>query len=332
MEKSKYNTNAMVEAAFMAVFIIVIIIITGYVPVLSYFGTLILPIPIAVLFLRQNFKITISCIVVSTVITALMFNPIVSISSAISYSLVGLTLGYCIKNKKSSYFTIMLLTLACILTTIITAGLFLVFVEKTSLVTSLKESMDMIIGSFQASAEEIKGYYANMGISSKQLEQMDKSLALINIENMLIFLPSSILAYSFISAYVNYVVSMMILKRLKYEVKEVLHFSEFYVSNLIGAVLIGLTCIGIILSGKNVHGAQFFYKAVFAVMGVVFLLNGIAATVYFLRRKRLLSKRVTFLLIFFSFIFGLGYVYFTIGFAEMILDFRRLDPYRMRKV
>jgi len=51
-----------------------------------------------------------------------------------------------------------------------------------------------------------------------------------------------------------------------------------------------------------------------------------------MEKKRLLSKRVTTLLIFFSFIVGLGELYFTIGFVEMIFDYRRLDPYRIRKV
>lgn len=332
MEKEKFNTNAMVEAALMAVFVIVILIVTGYVPILSFFGTLILPIPIAVLYLRQNFNITLSCIVVSTIITALLFNPIISINAAINYALIGLALGYCIKNKKSAYFTVLMLTLACILTNILSALIMLVFIEKTSLVTFLTDSANTVINTFKASFEEARNYYVNMGVSGKQLEQMDQALNMINIENMLLMLPVSILIYGFMAAYINYIVSIKILKKLRYEVEEVLPFSKFYISNLVGAALIGVTCIGIILSGKNVYGAEYFYKSMIFIIRFIFILNGVAAAAYFMKKKRLLSKRVTTLLIFFSFIVGLGELYFIIGFVEMIFDYRRLDPYRIRKV
>lgn len=332
MEKAKFNTNAMVEAALMAVFVIVILIVTGYVPILSFFGTLILPIPIAVLYLRQNFNVTLSCIVVSTIITALLFNPIISINAAINYALIGLALGYCIKNKKSAYFTVLMLTLACILTNILSALILLVFIEKTSLVNFLTNSANTAINSFKASFEEARNYYVNMGVNGKQLEQMDQALTMINIENMLLMLPVSILLYGFMAAYINYIVSIKILKKLRYEVEEVLPFSNFYVSNLVGAALIGITCIGIILSGKDVYGAEYFYKSMISIIRFIFILNGVAAAAYFMKKKRLLSKRVTTLLILFSFIVGLGELYFTIGFVEMIFDYRRLDPYRIRKV
>jgi len=127
MEQKKYTTNAIVEAGLMAVFITVILIVTGYVPILSFLGTLILPIPIAVLFIRQDYKTTLSCILVSTVITSFIFNPISSINASINYTLIGLTLGFCIKNNKSSYFTIVTLTLACVLSNILSILFLLLF-------------------------------------------------------------------------------------------------------------------------------------------------------------------------------------------------------------
>ncbi|MEG1870475.1 MAG: DUF2232 domain-containing protein, partial [Peptostreptococcaceae bacterium] len=148
----------------------------------------------------------------------------------------------------------------------------------------------------------------------------------------LIFIPVSIVVYSFISAYINYIVSRGILKNLRYNIAPMKPFSEIYITNLVGAFLIALICIGIILSGRGINVGAYLYKSVSVLLGIILQLNGIAATVYFLRRKKLLNKRSTFFVIFFSFLFGLTNMYFLIGFSEMILDFRKLDPYRIRKV
>jgi uncharacterized protein YybS (DUF2232 family) len=332
MEKTKYNTNGVVEAGFMAVFITVILIVATYVPLLSFLGTLVLPIPIVVLFLRQDLKTTVACIIVSTIVTSMAFDPIMSIKASINYSLIGLTLGYCIKSKKTSYFTIMALTLACITSNILTIVFLSIFIEKTNLLNTIKESMNIIVSSFNSSIEDVKNMYKSMGMSNEQLKAMDDMLAMINVETLLIFIPACIIGYSLLSAYINYFVSREILKKLRYDIVPMAPFSEFYVTNLVGAFLIALICIGIILSGKNVAWGAYLSKSLSAVMGIILQLNGIAATAYFLRRKKLLSIRSTFFIILFSFLLGLTNVYFIIGFSEMILDFRRLDPYRIRKV
>jgi uncharacterized protein YybS (DUF2232 family) len=332
MEKTKYSTNAVVESGFMAVFITIILVVTTYVPLLSFLGTLILPIPIVVLFLRQDLKTTITCILVSTIVTSMVFDPIMAINASINYSLIGLTLGHCIKHEKTAYFTITTLTFACILSNILTLSFLSIFVEKSNLISTIKESMGFVVSSFNSSIENVKNTYKTMGISNEQLKVMDDMLSMINVETLLIFIPASIVGYSFLSAYINYIVSREILKRLRYDIAPMTPFSEFYVTNLVGAFLIALICIGIILSGKGINAGGYLYKSVSALLGIILQLNGVAATVYFLRRKKLLNVRSTFFVIFFSFLFGLTNIYFIIGFSEMILDFRKLDPYRIRKV
>lgn len=332
MEQKKYTTNAIVEAGLMAVFITVILIITGYVPILSVLGTLILPIPIAVLYIRQDYRTTLACILVSTVITALIFNPIISINASINYALVGLTLGYCIKNNKSSYFTIVTLTLACVLSNILSMLFLIIFIEKTSVVNFFKNSLTLFLDSFKTSTDMLMETYKNMGMNSEQLKAIEKMFSSINAENLMIFLPASIVAYSFMSAYVNYIVSRGILKKLRYEMMPIMPFGEFYVSNLVGAFFIGITCIGIILNGRGITAARYFYKSSLMIVIFIFLINGIAATVYYLQRKKALPNGIITLLIMFSFLLGVSNIYFIIGFTEMMLDLRRLDPYRIRKV
>ncbi|MBO3282441.1 DUF2232 domain-containing protein, partial [Intestinimonas butyriciproducens] len=63
MPNKSYNTKAIVEAGLTTAIIIVITLICVYVPILSMLTNFILPIPIAILFIRQNFKVTLVSIV-----------------------------------------------------------------------------------------------------------------------------------------------------------------------------------------------------------------------------------------------------------------------------
>ena len=55
MKNQKYSTKSIMEAALMSVFIIILIVITAYVPMLSMVGTAILPIPINCTLFKAGF-------------------------------------------------------------------------------------------------------------------------------------------------------------------------------------------------------------------------------------------------------------------------------------
>ena len=83
MENKNYSTKAIVEAALISVIISVIMILTSYLPIVSFIGTLILPIPVAILYIRYNTKVTVTAIFLSIILTSILFNPIRAIYAAI---------------------------------------------------------------------------------------------------------------------------------------------------------------------------------------------------------------------------------------------------------
>ncbi|WP_291636136.1 DUF2232 domain-containing protein, partial [Clostridium sp.] len=132
-------------------------------------------------------------------------------------------------------------------------------------------------------------------------------------------------------AYLNYTVSRAILTKLNYKMEEVVPFSRFCVNNIVGAVLIGTVCIGIILSSKNIFGGDYILNSSQILTQYIFIINGLAASAYFLRVKRNLSKPVVLLILVLIIISPLGSIYFSIGLMEMAFDFRKLDPYRFKR-
>jgi uncharacterized protein YybS (DUF2232 family) len=338
MANKDYSTKSIVEASLISVIISVIMITTGHLSIMSFAGRLILAIPLAIpvalLYIRHNYKVTITAIVVSIILTSLVYNPIIAIYSAIPCSIIGITLGYCVKKNKKSSVTLLFLAISSAISIILTIAFFMLFIGKTSFVSFLSTSLELFKQTMKVSMDEVKTLYSGMGITTEQLSILDRNLEAVNkvdVALILAVMPAIIFAISFISAYINYMVSRAILNRLNYKMDEILPFSRVYVSNIVGAILIGIVCIGIILSTKKITGGVFILNSSQLLMQFIFTINGLAASTYFLRVKRNLSKPVVVLILVLTTLSPLGSIYFSIGLMEMAFDFRKLDPYRIKR-
>ncbi|MFT5872613.1 MAG: hypothetical protein ACI8WT_001546 [Clostridium sp.] len=334
MEKKNYSTKAIVEASLISVIISVIMIITGYLPIVSFIGTLILPIPVAILYIRHNKKIAITAIFLSIILTSLVYNPIMAIYSAITYSIIGILLGYCVKNNKKPSTTLLFLAIGSAISNILTVAFSMLLIEKVSFINFLSKNLEFMKQTMQASLDGVKTLYSQAGISPEQIKLLEENFELIKkIDVMLVLalIPATIFLLSLVSAYLNYTVSRAILAKLNYKMEKVLPFSRFCVNNIVGAVLIGTVCIGIILSSKNIFGGDYILNSSQILTQYVFIINGLAASAYFLRVKRNLSKPLVLLILVLIIISPLGNIYFSIGLMEMAFDFRKLDPYRFKR-
>lgn len=334
MDNKNYSTKAFVEAFLILVIISVIMIITVNFPILSLIGILILPIPVAILYIRHNNKITITAIFVSIILTSLVYNPIMAIYSAITYSIIGITLGYCVKRNKRSSITLLFLAIGSAISNILTIAFSMLFIQKVSFVNFISKNLELMKQTMKASFDGAKSLYLQAGITPKQIKLLEENFQVVNkidVAFVLALIPATLFIFSFVSAYLNCIVSRAILSKLNYKMEEVLPFSRICVSNIVGALLIGTVCIGIILSSKNIMGGEYIQNSSQILLQFVFIINGLAASTYFLRVKKNLPKPVVVLILGLTILSPLGNIYFSIGLMEMAFDFRKLDPYRIRR-
>ena len=336
MENKNYSTKAIVEAALISVIISIIMILTGYLPMVSFIGTLILPIPVAILYIRYNRKVTVSGIFLSIILTSIVFNPIRAIYAAIPCIIIGIVLGYCVKRSKSSSTTLLFLIIACSISNILTIVYSLSFIAKINFMDFISRIVGLMKQSMKSSIDAAKDVYSQNGITPtpEQLKFLDKNYQMISKLDVALFLaiiPVGIFIVSLVTAYLNCIVARAILSKLNYKMEKVLPFRNFCVSNIVGAVLIGMVCIGIILASKKITGGNLLRDSSQLLMQTVFSINGLAASTYFLRVKRKLSKPMVILILGITMISPLVSIYFSIGIMEMALDFRKLDPYRIRR-
>lgn len=330
MEARKYNTKSVVEAGLISAIIVILMLITGYVPMMSFMGTLILPVPVAVLYIRHNLKITISAIVVSSIITAVLFNPVQALLSAISFGLTGLALGYSIRKDKSSNYTLVLLSLMALITTVLTVIITAALIQNSSVSQFIVKTINEINATFTESMNMAKGFYTNAGIPAEQIKQLDAVFSMFTTEYMMNSLVALLVIGSVFSAFMNYITAKAILKRLGYNMKKGTPFTEIYIPSFLGALIVLPVPLGVYLKAKNFAIGNPILTSGQLIMSYAFLIAGISVATYFLKNRFRLTNVVTTLIIVFI---GFNPVFSTVliylGLADMIFDFRKINPNRI---
>lgn len=330
--EQKINTKGLIAAALMAGIITIIVIITSYIPFIYMFRIFILPIPVAIIYYMHGSKYSIGCVGVSILLTSMLLSPVVAITSGITYSIVGITLGYCLRNKRKPYNTLIYLIIACVVSIIVEVWVAGIFIGNSNLFRFVKEQLIILIDNYNTSIESTKNLYTSMGASAAQIQALDQASSSINIDVLQMLLPGSIFIYGFFQSYISYMLTNQVLKRLNCRENENLVFSEFYISNLFGAALIATMCIGIIISSRGITWGLFLYNATMILAICVLTINGLAAVYYFFMRKTKMPKIQSSIIVGIVLIIGLFKFFSVIGFVEMMFDFRKLDPHRIRKV
>lgn len=327
MQNKTYNTRALVESGIMAAILVVTMLISAYIPFISILAYLVLPTPVALVYVRNGIKYALASLICGSLIGLFIMGPLNAIQLIILEFFCGLTLGYCITNNKKASKTIIYSSIA--FATIMIIGLFLLtlFVYPNGFIGFINS----IVSSFNESVNITKNMYMSMGISKEQIEKAFPSTLLLDKDQILWILPGGLIISSLILAVLNYKITSSIFLRLKVKVDKLKGITSFYIPTLIGAAMIILVCIGLIFKSKNMIVGNYIFNSTMAVLEILLIINGIAALIYFLRHKLNFSKTFTIISIIFLFLIY-NHIYIIIGVAELIVDSRKLDPNRIRKI
>ncbi|KYH34100.1 hypothetical protein CLTEP_19450 [Clostridium tepidiprofundi DSM 19306] len=327
MSSKNYDLRSLTEVGILLAVIVIVMFITGYIPILNIIGTIVLPSVYTILYLRHDKKIVLLALVASVFLITGILGVFSAISAVITCAPVGIALGYCIKNEKSVYRTLIVTIIISAISCILNSMIFLLFIEKTTLINFINNYVSLI----KEQIEYSEKLYIQLGVPSEKLSQFNEIKNMINTKVIIYSLPAALLFFSMIASYVNYIFTSSILTKLKMKIKPIVPFSRIYVTNLVGAFLIAMICIGIIAKTKGIDIGEGIYFSFLGIANLMFIINGMAAVTYYLRVKRKLSKVIVFLILFFGLLFQLNIVFIYIGFIDMFFNMRRLDPYSLFK-
>lgn len=317
------NTNArtLAEAGLLLAFLVVAIMISLYVPIFSSISLFIIPIPITIAYIRHNLKTTLTLVVASIILVSFFSQPIMAVSNIIMYGFIGISLGYCVRNNKKPSFALIMLTISIMIAILINLGIYTLFIDTRGLFGIINDGVKMFIQSIDIA----KKVYIAAGIPKESLAVIDTMKNTITTDFLLKVIPAFFIIISTVIAYLNYIITRIVLKKMKYEMEPITPISKIHVNNRIGGIIIIIYLIGVILNAKRILIGSYILGSSFAILQVVFTFNGISLVSYYLIEKFNMRKITIALIILITINTPLANIYFIVGAVDMIFDFRKLD-------
>ncbi len=322
MGSKKYSTQSIVEIGIMSAIILILMLMNAYVPLFNFVGVFVLPLPITILYMKHDFKVALSAVIVSSILIAIFYNPIAAIGSFVLFGLTGLVIGYCIKRKKKPVITIVYQTVSILIGNILSTFLMI----KVTLKTDLYSLIQKFVDSYKQSLDLSKKIYGSLGVNVES-NPAYKVMSMLDVHMIMIILPGLLIISALFMAYINYILTRKVLKRLRYEAEPVRPFTHWYLDNRIGAGLIALVCLGFIFSSKSMAIGEYILTSSMTLLQFALSLDGLAVLSYVLKFKFNMKKGlIIFLCIMATLIPAINLILMYVGLTDIIMDIRKLDP------
>ncbi|SHK56910.1 Uncharacterized conserved protein YybS, DUF2232 family [Clostridium cavendishii DSM 21758] len=312
------NTKSIVEAAIISALVCVLIILSMGVPGLSGIGKFVISIPITILYIRHKHRTTLLSSIVTLMLTSIIFNPIIAVGSVIMFYIMGIILGICIERNMSAGKTLLFMTLAIFLGSVIDGAIYIYGFIGKDIYSLIKEQLDLLKSSFESS----KALITNQ-------EQYNMTLELINsidVNTILYFLPGFIFISSILYAFLNIIITKKVGKKFDINMKPMPKFSNWYVDNRLGAGMIALCCIGILLISKDINIGNYIYNSVYLSFAIVMVVQGISILYFMLVDKHKMKQGLFIFFIVLLFMTQMIKMTFFLGVIDLIIDIRGIDP------
>lgn len=326
MQNKKVSTKSMLEAGLMAAILVIEMLIVIYVPVIDIICIFVIPLPITLAYVRNGFKYALAALIVGSIIGIVLVSPILGLPLAVEAGGAGLTLGYCISHNKKAVTSFIYVAIAFLATSAITIAMTTMFTD----IKGITGIVDTVISTYTSSVDSAKQLYLSMGVDKNQVEQVFSQTNTITKDMMMYIFPAAMIFSSILLSYFYYKLTSSVFRRLKIKINELRRFEYFYIPNMLAAAMIAATCLGLILQNKKILVGNYIFGSVFGLLQLALFIQGIAVVLYFLKNKLNNSKAAVVIIVLTVLILKDIYVY--IGIAELIFDFRKLDPTRIKSI
>lgn len=310
------KTRPMIEAALMGSLTSVFAMMGTYIPILSFFILLLIPIPFMILGKRHGIKYSILSIVASVIITGSLIGPIYSIFIIMLPGITAVVMGYMMNKEYPPSHVLLGGAAAALISSLISIQLGSIL-SGVNITTQVGQMFNELI-SIQTQL------YKNMGMEKEKIEYMKNTLEATGKLSMMI-IPAAILFSSAFLAYINYILTVHVLNRMGYKIEGLPPITHFQLpkSILMGTFLIiGLTMI---TKYFNIVHYETLVLNVFIIFLLIYLIQGWAVLSYFIKAFKIgiFSRTMIILLILFNQIFI--FLIAIIGFIDTYFDFRKIQ-------
>ena len=318
MQKSP--VRPVVEGGVLTAVAIIFAFISTYVPILGAFVNLLWPVPIVLLGVRHGYKWSIMAVVAAGIIIALLMHPLNAVSVVVGFGLIGIALGYAIRQGFPPAKTLLLGSAASLISK--------AAVIAISAVVMGYNPLNLQTEAMVKGLEQAMEFYRGMGMKPEDLAQMETAMRPM-IEMMKIILPAGFVLAAVVDTFLNFQVAKAVLARLGHHIEPFPPFRRWSMPRLtIYALAVALVSI---YWGKTREIELLFNTGMnLQVITTMLLFIQGLAVFYFLADKYNLSRIVRSIILFLIFSNGIFMQALIIGGAfDLIFDYRQLRASRL---
>ncbi len=304
------KTKAFLESLLMILLgTIYILIGINFVPVIS----IVFPAFFIILGVRHGIEYNIVSILISTLVVGLVVDKYTAFFIFIAFVPLSVVINYVIKKRGKSQELILYSTITSLASYVIA----IVLVKKLfniSFIDQIEKSFSLVL---KTQLDMLK----ETGLSNYEVYQT-KNILESAYEYMVLIIPSAVMIFSLLTAYLNSILSIFILRKLGYGIVFVPRFSYFKLPNnfILGIVVIYL---GVFLLKQL---KVFYYETIFinvsALISFAFFLQGLAVLIFLINKSRLKQVGKVIFIVLLIFSFPLSAIISMVGFLDIIFNFR----------
>lgn len=305
----------MTTAGCFAAIMLILALLSTYLPFFSFIGYFIMPIPMTILFVKYGLRQAILLGITAGILMGIFIDPLTAIIQIATFGAVGIALGAGFKEKWPPAKLLMGVTAALIGTAIGLAAL-MYGVMDVNIVAALGDVFDTLM-------QETMEQYKNSGMSELQLAETKAQLE--EVRRLLpTMLPMFMCLAMAIIAYVNVKVSQFFLQRLGFDVRPFLPIRYWEMPR--GVIYLYILALvmkywgttrsieWLNIIGLNLNQMAFFFICI----------QGLAFLFYFLDRRFHISTGLQAIIIALFFVMPVfSYAAFIMGLIDMLANIRK---------
>lgn len=305
----------MVEAGILASIAIMFAFISAYLPVVGTFIHLIWPVPIILLGVRHGVKWSTLATVVAGILIAVLLHPLHAVSVVVGFGLTGIVLGHGLREKFNPAKTLLWGSAASLVSSAAVVGISMVILganpfnlQQDAMAKAMEQAMD---------------FYRQMGMKEEDLQQMTTTMGAV-MELLKIILPAGFALAAVVTAYLNFTVAKIVLKKLGHYVEPFPPFREWQMPKI--ALYTFVVAVLAMYWGHSREITWLYTVGVNVQMiSMIFLIVQGLALFYYLADKYKLSRLVRGIILFLVFTNGiiLQVIIFA-GAFDMAMNYRQL--------
>lgn len=305
----------MTTAGCFAAIMLILALLSTYLPFFSFIGYFIMPIPMTILFVKYGLRQAILLGITAGILMGIFIDPLTAIIQIATFGAVGIALGAGFKEKWPPAKLLMGVTAALIGTAIGLAAL-MYGVMDVNIVAALGDVFDTLM-------QETMEQYKNSGMSELQLAETKAQLE--EVRRLLpTMLPMFMCLAMAIIAYVNVKVSQFFLQRMGFDVRPFLPIRYWEMPR--GVIYLYILALvmkywgttrsieWLNIIGLNLNQMAFFFICI----------QGLAFLFYFLDRRFHISTGLQAVIIALFFVMPVfSYAAFIMGLIDMLANIRK---------